>query len=57
MTKCNWTPHHTLTAYNPSDPTDWVSGIYVAKLLSSTGYDRYILSAVRDDGPPSGPPL
>jgi len=34
-----------------------VSGIYVAKLLSSTGYDRYILSAVRDDGPPSGPPL
>ena len=32
MTECNWTSQYTLTTSNPSDPTDWVSGIYVAKL-------------------------
>ena len=49
MTECNWTSQYTLTTSNPFDPTDWVSGIYVAKLLSSSGFDRYILFVVRDD--------
>ena len=47
--ECNWTSSFTLTTSNPSDPTDWVSGIYVAKLTASSGNDRYIIFVVRDD--------
>ena len=49
MVQCNWTSSFTLTTSNPSDPTDWVSGIYVAKLKASSGRDRYIIFVVRDD--------
>ena len=49
MVQCNWTRSFTLTTSNPSDPTDWVSGIYVAKLTASSGRDRYIIFVVRDD--------
>jgi hypothetical protein len=49
MVECNWTKSFTLTTSNPSDPTDWVSGIYVAKLTASSGRDRYIIFVVRDD--------
>src|ERR1700730_9410402 len=53
MVECNWTSSFTLTTSNPSDPTDWVSGIYVAKLTASSGNDRYIIFVVRDDSRPS----
>jgi hypothetical protein len=47
---CNWTPAYTLTANNPNDPTDWVSGYYVALLTGNTsGLQRYIPFVVRDD--------
>jgi hypothetical protein len=49
MVECNWASSFTLTTSNPSDPTDWISGIYVAKLTASAGPDRYIIFVVRDD--------
>jgi hypothetical protein len=49
MTECNWSRSFSVTTSNPSDPTDWVSGIYVAKLTASSGRDRYIPFVVRDD--------
>ncbi len=40
-----WPVSHRLTI-----PTDWVSGIYVAKLVNADGYDNYIGFVVRNDG-------
>lgn len=49
--ECNWTSSHVLTIpNNPSDPTDWASGIYLAKLTGSSGKQSYIIFVVRDDG-------
>jgi uncharacterized membrane protein YkoI len=43
--ECNWTLSHTLSV-----PSDWVSGVYVAKLTqSSSGKQSYIIFVVRDD--------
>ena len=54
MVDCNWTPAYTLTTSNPSDPTDWVSGVYVALLTGShSGLQSYIMFVVRDDSRPS----
>ena len=50
MVECNWTNPYVLTVPNTSDPTDWMSGIYVIKLTaSSSGKQQYIIFAVRDD--------
>jgi hypothetical protein len=49
MVECNWTNPVTLTTSNPSDPTDWVSGVYVAKLRASSGKERYVIFVIRDD--------
>ena len=49
MVECRWTKSFILTTSNRSDPTDWVSGVYVAKLTASSGKDRYIIFVVRDD--------
>ncbi len=47
---CNWSPAYTLTTSNPSDPSDWVSGVYVALLTGSqSGLQSYIVFVVRDD--------
>lgn len=49
--ECDWTSSYTLTIpNNPSDPTDWASGIYLAKLTGSSGKQSYIIFVVRDDG-------
>ena len=46
IVECNWS-----VAYHLTVPTDWVSGIYLAKLsLSSPAKDSYIVFVVRDDG-------
>ncbi len=46
MISCaNWTKTTTLTI-----PSDWVTGVYLAKLTSSTGYSSFIFFVVRDDG-------
>ncbi len=45
MVSCsNWQNPVTLTI-----PTTWVSGVYVVKLLASTGYMRYTFFVVRND--------
>src|ERR1700688_4097832 len=49
MVECNWTSSFTLTTSNPSDPTDWASGVYVAKIKASSGKDQYIIFVLLDD--------
>src|SRR5205807_633196 len=45
LVECNWTSSYHLTI-----PTDWVSGVYLAKLsLSSPAAESYIVFVVRDD--------
>jgi len=50
IVECHWTNPYTLTIPNSSDPTDWTSGVYVAKLTAaSSGKQSYIIFVVRDD--------
>lgn len=55
LIECNWTHPYVLDIpNNPSDPTDWCSGIYLAKLTGSwSGKQSYIVFTVRDDERPS----
>ena len=48
--ECNWSASYTLTTSNPSDPTDWVSGLYLVKLTGASGKQQYITFVLRDDG-------
>jgi hypothetical protein len=47
--ECNWIDPYVLSIPNTADPTDWLSGIYVAKLTGSSGKQQYIMFVVRDD--------
>jgi hypothetical protein len=49
LIECRWTNPYLLTIPNTADPTDWASGVYLAKLTASTGKQSYILFVVRDD--------
>jgi len=51
LVECNWTNPYVLSIpNNTSDPTDWASGVYLAKLTGgSTGKQSYIIFVVRDD--------
>lgn len=49
LIECRWTNPYTITIPNTADPTDWASGIYVAKLTANTAPQRYIPFVVRDD--------
>ncbi|GHO50225.1 N,N-dimethylformamidase beta subunit family domain-containing protein [Ktedonospora formicarum] len=42
---CHWTKTTTLTV-----PTDWVTGVYLAKLTSSANHSSFIFFVVRNDG-------
>ena len=54
LIECQWTNPYVLDIPNTSDPTDWMSGVYVAKLTASvSGTQGYIIFAVRDDARPS----
>lgn len=46
LIECNWIQPYTLTV-----PSDWVSGVYIAKLtrLSTPAKESYIIFVVRDD--------
>lgn len=47
----NWTNPYVLSIpNNPSDPTDWASGTYLAKLTGSSGHEVFVPFVVRDDG-------
>ncbi len=51
LIECDWKNPYILTIPdNPNDLTDWVSGIYLAKLTTSkSGKQSYIIFVVRDD--------
>jgi len=52
--ECQWTDPFVLDIPNTRDPTDWMSGVYVAKLTASdSGTQAYVIFAVRDDARPS----
>ena len=55
LIECRWENPLTLTVpLNPSDATDWTSGVYLAKLTAEpTGEQSYIIFVVRDDARPS----
>jgi hypothetical protein len=54
LIECDWTPSYDLTTTNPDDATDWVSGIYLAKLTGIPGGKQsYIIFVIRDDARPS----
>jgi len=44
MVFCPWASNYSLLI-----PNNWVSGIYLAKLINASGYENYIIFAVRDD--------
>jgi hypothetical protein len=47
--ECAWTNPYVLAVPNSADPTDWPSGNYVAKLIGSSGKQKFIPFVVRDD--------
>jgi hypothetical protein len=50
LVECDWTDPYVLhIPASPSDPTDWASGVYLAKLVGSSGKQSYIIFVVRDD--------
>ncbi|EHR70919.1 putative Ig domain-containing protein [Burkholderiales bacterium JOSHI_001] len=50
LVECAWTNPYTLNIPGNSDPTDWASGVYLAKLTGGlTGKQSYIVFVVRDD--------
>ena len=48
IAECNWSFPYILTTSN-ADPTQWVSGFYLAKLTGSSGFQWYVPFVVRDD--------
>jgi hypothetical protein len=50
LIECKWQNPYVLSIPNSLDPTDWPSGMYVAKLTASaSGKQSYIPFVVRDD--------
>jgi N,N-dimethylformamidase beta subunit-like, C-terminal/Concanavalin A-like lectin/glucanases superfamily len=45
MISCNWALGYQLTV-----PTTWTSGVFLAKLTNSNGFQNYVPFTVRDDG-------
>ena len=55
LVECTWTNPYTLyIPANPGDPTDWASGVYLAKITGSEDhYQNHIIFVVRDDDRPA----
>jgi hypothetical protein len=55
LIECNWHDPYTLKIPDKStDPTEWLSGVYLAKLTASESQKQsYIIFVVRDDSRPS----
>ncbi|MGB9151047.1 MAG: N,N-dimethylformamidase beta subunit family domain-containing protein [Burkholderiales bacterium] len=49
LLECNWSASYTLTIPNSADPTDWASGVYLAKLKGDSNKESNIVFVVRDD--------
>ena len=55
LVECDWTdPYVVSIPNNTADPSDWASGVYLAKLTGSGGKQSYIIFVVRDDARPAG---
>jgi hypothetical protein len=48
LAECNWTAGYTLAV-----PASWTSGVFLAKLTSSAGFQNWIIFVVRDDARPA----
>lgn len=50
LIECNWKDPYVLKIpYNPAEPSQWASGVYLAKLTASkSGKQSYIIFVVRD---------
>jgi hypothetical protein len=55
LIECNWLRPYTLNVpANPFDPTDWFSGVYLARMTGNiSGKQNFIVFVVRDDSRPS----
>jgi hypothetical protein len=55
LVECQWTDPYILPIpTDPDDPSNWASGVYLAKLTAgTTGKQSYIIFVVRDDERPS----
>src|SRR5262245_10291728 len=49
LVECNWISSCMITTSSPTDPTEWPSGVYLAKLTGASGKQSYIVFAIRDD--------
>lgn len=49
LVECNWINPCTITTSSSTDPTEWPSGVYLAKLTGSSGKQSYIVFTIRDD--------
>jgi hypothetical protein len=50
LVECNWVNPYVVNVPGTSDPTDWASGIYLAKLTATnSGKQSYIIFVVRED--------
>ena len=48
LVDCAWVKSITLTTANPSEPNDWLSGIYLARLSASdSGAQSYVIFVAR----------
>ncbi len=55
MVNCNWMRPYTLMTHDTGAGSDWLSGVYLAKLTTSdSGKQSYIIFVVRDDDRPAG---
>jgi len=53
LVECNWEVSYTLDT-NSSNPTDWLSGVYLVKLTAQpSGKQSYIIFVLREDDRPS----
>jgi hypothetical protein len=48
LAECNWAASYALAV-----PTSWTSGVFLAKLTSSAGFQNWIIFVVRDDARPA----
>lgn len=54
LIECDWVPSYDLVTTNPDDPSDWMSGVYLAKLTGApSGKQSYMIFVIRDDARPS----
>lgn len=55
LVECSWTNPYVLAIPNTADPTNWASGVYLAKLTAGRSRKQsYIIFVVRDDARPAG---